>query len=85
MANKDKVGAGLEPLFLSIRDTSKITGESEWTVKQKLRAGRYRARKSGRRTLVEYDSVKEASAALPVASFAAPRSPRRTPRRLIPS
>ncbi len=62
-----------KPLFLSIKNTSTFTGESEWVVKQKLRRGRYRARKSGRRTLVEYASIIEDAATLPVAKFAPPR------------
>jgi hypothetical protein len=63
----------LEPIFLSIEDTALMTGESEWTVKDKLRLGTYEAKKSGRRTLIVYESVKRAAANLPDAKFASPR------------
>ena len=62
----------IDPLTISIAETARITGESEWTVKNKLRLGTYQARKSGRRTLVVYASVKEANEALPEAKFAPP-------------
>jgi hypothetical protein len=63
----------LEPFGLSIDDVSAMTGESVWTVKMKLRSGVYRAKKSGRRTIIIYQSVKEAWASLPEAKFLAPR------------
>jgi hypothetical protein len=47
--------------------------ESVWTTKDKLRRGIYRAKKSGRRTLIEFASVKAAAEALPTATFAPPR------------
>jgi hypothetical protein len=65
----------VEPLGISIADVSAMTGESVWTVKMKLRSGVYRAKKSGRRTIIIYQSVKEAWASLPEATFLAP--PRR--------
>jgi hypothetical protein len=55
----------VEPLGLSIKTTAAITGESEWQVKEKLRTGTYQAKKSGRRTIVIYQSVKAAFDALP--------------------
>ncbi len=64
----------MEPLFIGIQDAAKLFGVSEWIVKNDyLRRGVLRARKAGRRTLIEYDSVKEFAAALPKAKFAAPR------------
>lgn len=62
-----------EPLGLSIADVAAMTSELQWTVKQKLRSGVYRAKKSGRRTIIIYQSVKEAWANLPEAEFLAPR------------
>jgi hypothetical protein len=61
-----------EPLSLSIAKTAELTGESEWTVKQKLRSGVYKAKKSGRRTLISYESIKTAWADLPAAKFSPP-------------
>lgn len=63
----------LEPILVSIPTAADHTGESVWTVKQRLRAGIYRARKSGRRTLVELKSIKEHVATLPPAEFKKPR------------
>jgi hypothetical protein len=66
----------IEKLAGSIKEIADATGESTWTVKDKLRRGVYRGRKSGRRTLVELASVKEAWQNLPVATFAPPRRSR---------
>jgi hypothetical protein len=63
----------LEPVFVSIADAASYSGESEWRIKMLLREGILRARKSGRRTLVEFVSLKERNAALPVAIFTPPR------------
>ena len=63
---------GVPPLGLSIKQTAKVTGESEWTVKQKLRDGTYRAKKSGRRTIVIYQTVVEHWDSLPDAKFCKP-------------
>lgn len=60
---------GLKPLGLSIKETAAITGESTWQVKQKLRNGTYKAKKSGRRTLVIYETVRAAWDNLPDATF----------------
>jgi hypothetical protein len=59
----------VEPLGLSIKETARITGESEWQVKEKLRNRTYEAKKSGRRTIVIYASVKAAFNNLPAATF----------------
>ena len=62
----------LKPLGLSIKETASITGESQWQVKQKLRSGIYRAKKSGRRTIVIYATVEAAWDKLPQATFKKP-------------
>jgi hypothetical protein len=59
----------IEPLYISIAAAAKLSDESVWSVKVRLREGVYRARKSGRRTLVEVASVKDYLANLPVAKF----------------
>jgi hypothetical protein len=66
------VGQIAEPLGLSINDVAKMTGESSWTVKHKLRLGIYKAKKSGRRTIIVYSSVKQHFANLPEAKFLPP-------------
>jgi hypothetical protein len=63
----------VEPLGISIKQAAEVTGESTWQVKQKLRNGTYRAKKSGRRTIVEFTSVKAAWEKLPNAKFMPPR------------
>lgn len=55
----------VEPLGLSIAATAELTGESTWQVKEKIRTGRYKAKKSGTRTIVIYQSVKADFAGLP--------------------
>jgi hypothetical protein len=63
----------LEPSFISIEETARHTSESIWKVKDRLRAGEYLAKKSGRRTLVNFASVKGRLANLPDAKYAPPR------------
>jgi hypothetical protein len=64
----------VEKLGGSINEVADLTGESPWKVKEKLRNGTYKARKSGRRTIVELSSVHEAWKKLPVAKYAPPRT-----------
>jgi hypothetical protein len=64
--------SAIEPLYVSIKIAADYTAESQWKVKERLRDGTYRARKSGRRTLVEFASVKEHAVKLPKAEFAPP-------------
>ncbi|MGO9672712.1 MAG: hypothetical protein ACLPSF_00815 [Methylocella sp.] len=66
----------LDPLYVSVEEAARRTGESEWTVRDKLRRRVYRAKKSGRRTLIIFASVKEHLASLPDAQFARPRERR---------
>ena len=61
-----------EPLAVSIEAAAITTGESDWTVKQRLRKGQYKAKKAGRRTLVDYQSVKDFWKTLPAAKFLPP-------------
>jgi hypothetical protein len=68
-----KIGSsldGLEPIFLSINETARITSDSPWRVKQLLREGVYKAKKSGRRTLVAFESIRRRCDTLPAAVYA---------------
>jgi hypothetical protein len=65
-------GQAIKPLGVSIKQAAEITGESEWTVKQKLRSGTYQAKKAGRRTIIIYASIETAWNNLPDAAFKAP-------------
>jgi hypothetical protein len=67
-----QVEGGIKPLGLSIKKTAEITSESEWQVKERLRRREYRAKKSGRRTIVVYESVEDYWNSLPDATFKAP-------------
>jgi hypothetical protein len=58
-----------ERLAASIEEVATMTSQSRWSVEEKLRLGHYRAKKSGRRTLVVIDSVKQDFDALPDATF----------------
>jgi hypothetical protein len=66
-----------EPVFVSIEDAARYTSESPWLIKDLLRKGVLKARKAGRRTLVDFASVKARAASLPDAKFAPPRDRRR--------
>jgi hypothetical protein len=70
---RDRIGA--VPFGVSIADAAKATSESKWMVEDKLRRGIYRARKSGRRTIVEFASIREHWASLPPAKFLPAPSP----------
>ena len=56
---------GIDPLSVSVAQAALLTGESQWTVRDKIWRGVYQAKKSGRRTLVVFASVKAANEALP--------------------
>jgi hypothetical protein len=62
-------GGHHKPLGLSIKETAAITSESKWQVKERLRRGEYRAKKSGRRTIIIYQSVEDHWNSLPDAVF----------------
>jgi hypothetical protein len=64
----------LEPLLVSPDEAARLTGESRWSVNAKLRDGRYKAKKSGRRTLIWFWSIKADVQDLPDAKFAPPRA-----------
>jgi hypothetical protein len=61
----------------SVHDTAAALGISEWTVKTLLRAGKLRAKKSGRRTLVLRQSRFEYMASLPLATYLPLPAPKR--------
>jgi excisionase family DNA binding protein len=61
------------PLRVSIGEAAQATGLSQWSIKQLLRQGKLRAKKHGRRTLIDYVSLKSYVDNLPDARFARPR------------
>jgi hypothetical protein len=63
---------GLEPLAISIPQTSEITSESRSQVYERISRGEYEAVKSGSRTLVIFESVKRHLASLPRVQIKAP-------------
>jgi hypothetical protein len=69
--------AGLEPAMVSVKFTMAYTSESLFTVKNNLRLGIYEAVKSGRRTLIRFDSIKRHMASLPAATYAPPKRRKR--------
>jgi hypothetical protein len=62
--------SSINPAYRAITDVAVHTAESEWTVRDHIRQGHYRAKKSGRRVLVEMASVDEYIANLPDATYA---------------
>jgi hypothetical protein len=71
---------GLEPLAVTIEQTEKLTSESRSQVYNRIGRGEYTAIKSGRRTLVLFESIKRRIASLPRANIKPP--PPRPPRAL---
>jgi hypothetical protein len=67
------IAGGIEPLTLTIEQTQQATGESRTQVYARIGAGEYQAVKSGRRTLIIFESIKRRIAALPRAKIKAPR------------
>lgn len=63
---------GIEPLALSVDQTARATGESRSQVYNLLGRGEYRAIKSGARTLVLVESIKQRFASLPAAKIKPP-------------
>jgi hypothetical protein len=47
-----------EPAFVSVNDAAKYGGYSTWSVFNDIRHGRLKAKKLGRKTLVEFASLK---------------------------
>jgi hypothetical protein len=56
--------------YRGVDDVAAYSGESPWTVRDHIRQGHYRAKKSGRRVIVEMASVDEYIANLPDATYA---------------
>jgi hypothetical protein len=65
----------LEPLTVTVEQTGRLTGESRSQIYNLIGCGAYQAVKSGRRTLILYDSVKRRQLALPRAKIK-PAKPR---------
>ena len=65
---KDKTPA-LEPLAVNLTEAERITGLGHRTLYRELAAGRLRAVKRGRTTLILMDSIRTYMASLPAAKF----------------
>jgi excisionase family DNA binding protein len=63
-----------EPITATIPTVSEMTGWSRSEVYRRLTAGDIRAVKSGNRTLIVVESVRQHVASLPAATFRAPAS-----------
>ena len=63
------VAGSIEPLALTIEQTQQATGESRTQVYARIGTGEYQAVKSGRRTLIIFESIKRRIAALPPAKI----------------
>jgi hypothetical protein len=61
------------PMFEAINECARQLAISPWSVKDLLRKQKLRAKKHGRRTMVEVASRLEYAASLPDATFAPPR------------
>jgi hypothetical protein len=70
------VSDDLEPLTVTIAETTRLTGESRSQIYSHIGNGTYEAVKSGSRVLIIYASIKQRLANLPRAQIKAP-APRR--------
>jgi hypothetical protein len=73
----------VEPICTDIKGAMAMTNLGRSSVMEKLRTGAYKAKKSGRRTLILISSIKADLASLPDATFAPPREERRSPAGVI--
>jgi hypothetical protein len=73
--------ADVEPITVTIEQTEKLTGESRSQIYNRLGRAEYTGVKSGRRTLIVYESIKRHIASLPPARIKPPkpRPPRALP------
>jgi excisionase family DNA binding protein len=62
------------PIFVSIADAATMLTITPWTIRQLVARGQLRARKLGRRTVVEAKSLQTYAAALPPAKLARVRA-----------
>jgi excisionase family DNA binding protein len=74
---KRKARPPLEPIAVTVADACRISGLSRSEIYLRLADGSIKAVKSGRRTLVLVDSVREHLASLSAATFRAPKATRR--------
>jgi hypothetical protein len=70
----------LQPILVPIRQASAIIGKCRRSVYNLIAADQLQAVKSGRNTLVVYQSLKEYAASLPAAKFRAPHNKPLKPR-----
>jgi excisionase family DNA binding protein len=64
----------IDPIAAPISEASRISGLSRSEIYRRLATGDIRAVKSGSRTLILVDSLREHLASLPPATFRAPRA-----------
>jgi hypothetical protein len=67
---------GSAPLAVTVQETQRLTGESRSTIYNHIANGDYKAKKSGARLLILYDSIKHRIEALPDAKIK-PSRPRK--------
>jgi hypothetical protein len=65
-----------EPLTVTIKRATELTGESRSKIYERIALGQYEAVKSDGRTLVIYQSIKQRLAGLPRADIKAPQPKR---------
>lgn len=70
----DKLSTGIQPLTVTISEAVRLSGLSRSEGDRQLSAGHIRARKSGSRTLILWESLKAHVEALPEAEFRAPKA-----------
>jgi hypothetical protein len=66
-----------DPMFEEIAESARQLAVSKWFVKDLLRKKKLKAKKAGRRTIIDVQSRKDYADALPDAEFSPPRLRRR--------
>ena len=67
--------SGLLPIAAPIPDACRLSGLSRSEIYRRLASGDIRAVKSGKRTLIDVQSLRDHIARLPAATFRAPNAP----------
>jgi hypothetical protein len=63
----------LEPLTITVNEAVRVSGRSRSEIYRNLAAGKIKAKKDGKRTLIIFESLKQSIANLPGATFLPPR------------
>lgn len=70
-----------DPILVPVKDSADILGQSRTTIYELIAAEKIKAVKSGRSTLIVYESLKQYAASLPAAEITYPSAIKRRGKR----